>query len=152
MLEIERKFLVKPEFWQPTNAGEVIAQGYLCALPERTVRVRIRDKRGYLTVKGKNQGISRAEYEYEIPVNEAEELLLICEQPLLSKRRYVENFDGFNFEVDVFAGANAPLILAEIELAAPDSPFPRPPWLGQEVSDDARYFNSYLARHPFGTW
>jgi len=152
MLEIERKFLVRTDLWKPSTNGEAIAQGYLSDVPERTVRVRIRGDKGYITVKGKNDGISRAEYEYEIPLKDAEELLKLCEPPILIKRRHVENVDGTIFEVDVFAGENAPLVLAEVELAEPSAPFPRPVWLGKEVSDDSRYYNSYLARHPYGLW
>lgn len=152
MWEIERKFLVKKAFWQPRSPGEEIAQGYLCMAPERTVRVRKRGERGFLTVKGKHDGIVRAEYEYEIPVDDAEELLRLCEPPILRKIRHEENFDGAVFEVDVFLADNAPLVLAEIELTRADEDFPRPPWLGVEVSDDERYFNSYLAHHPYGAW
>ena len=152
MLEIERKFLVKADLWQPLGQGDYIAQGYLCAEPGRTVRVRVRGDKGYLTVKGRTEGISRAEYEYEIPVGEAKEMLALCPPPVLTKTRHKEKWGEFIWEIDVFGGDNAPLILAEIELPAPDADFPRPPWLDREVSDDKRYFNSYLSAHPYGRW
>ena len=149
--EIERKFLVK-DSWQPQSAGIKIAQGYLSTVPERTVRVRIKGNRGYLTIKGKNQGISRAEYEYEIPVQDAEELLQLAEQPILVKTRYLEKQGDFTWEVDVFAGENQGLVVAEIELPAEDAEFSRPAWLGQEVSGDVRYYNANLIKCPFSLW
>lgn len=149
--EIERKFLVK-KGWRPQSKGVRIAQGYLSSVPERTVRVRVKGEKGYLTVKGRNEGIRRAEYEYEIPLADAEAMLSLCEQPLIEKRRCLEPFDGFTWEVDVFAGANEGLIVAEIELPAEDTPFEKPAWLGAEVSGDARYYNSSLIRHPYRDW
>lgn len=149
--EIERKFLVK-DGWQPTAAGTRIAQGYLSAVPERTVRVRVRGGRGYLTVKGKNTGISRAEFEYEVPLADAEAMLQLCAQPLIEKTRYLVPQGELCWEVDVFAGANTGLIVAEIELPTPDTPFARPAWLGAEVSADPRYYNSSLQRHPYNEW
>ena len=103
--EIERKFLVK-EGWQPQTEGVRIAQGYLSSVPERTVRVRIKGEKGFLTVKGRNEGTRRAEFEYEIPLLDAEAMLALCEQPLIEKRRFLESYGGFTWEVDVFAGAN----------------------------------------------
>ena len=149
--EIERKFLVK-DSWQPQSAGIKIAQGYLSTVPERTVRVRIKGNRGYLTIKGKNQGISRAEYEYEIPRQDAEEMLQLAEQPILVKTRYLEQQGEFTWEVDVFAGENQGLVVAEIELPAEDAEFSRPAWLGQEVSGDVRYYNANLIKCPFSLW
>lgn len=149
--EIERKFLVGAD-WQPQGEGVRIAQGYLCAVPERTVRVRVKGADGYLTVKGKNEGICRAEYEYRIPLQEAEELLGLCEGPVLEKTRYREKVAGHLWEVDVFAGENAGLVVAEVELASPEESFVRPHWLGQEVSGDARYYNSNLSRNPYCRW
>lgn len=149
--EIERKFLVK-DSWQPQSEGIKIAQGYLSTVPERTVRVRIKGNRGYLTIKGKNQGISRAEFEYEIPVQDAEELLQMAEQPILVKTRYLEQQGDFTWEVDVFAGENQGLVVAEIELPAEDAEFSRPAWLGQEVSGDVRYYNANLIKCPFSLW
>ncbi len=149
--EIERKFLVK-DSWQPQSEGIKIAQGYLSTVPERTVRVRIKGDKGYLTIKGKNQGISRAEFEYEIPVQDAEELLQLAEQPILVKTRYLEKQGDFTWEVDVFAGENQGLVVAEIELPAEDAEFSRPAWLGQEVSGDVRYYNANLIKCPFSLW
>lgn len=149
--EIERKFLVK-EGWQPQHEGMRIAQGYLSSVPERTVRVRIKGNQGYLTVKGRNEGIQRLEFEYEIPREDAEALLRLCERPLIEKTRYLEQVGGFTWEIDVFAGDNAGLCVAEIELPAVDTPFEIPTWVGQEVSGEARYYNSSLIRHPYRLW
>ena len=149
--EIERKFLVQPG-WRPTGAGERIAQGYLCSVPERTVRVRLRAGRGYLTVKGRNQGIARAEYEYEIPADDAEAMLALCEPVIIDKTRYIVKVAESVYEVDVFAGANDGLVVAEIELPSVEAPFVRPQWLGPEVSGDPRYYNSALAHHPYREW
>lgn len=149
--EIERKFLVK-EGWRPQANGVRIAQGYLSTVPERTVRVRIKGEKGYLTVKGRNAGIRRAEYEYEIPLADAEAMLALCEQPLIEKRRYLVPYEGYTWEVDVFAGANEGLVVAEIELPAEDAAFAKPDWAGAEVSGDARYYNSSLIRHPYREW
>ena len=149
--EIERKFLVK-DSWQPQSAGIKIAQGYLSTVPERTVRVRIKGEKGYLTIKGKNVGVSRAEYEYEIPRLDAEEMLQLAEQPILVKTRYLEQQGEFTWEVDVFAGENQGLVVAEIELPTEDAEFSRPAWLGQEVSGDVRYYNANLIKCPFSLW
>lgn len=149
--EIERKFLVK-EGWQPQNKGTRIAQGYLSSAPERTVRVRIRGSKGYLTVKGKNTGIRRAEFEYEIPLVDAEAMLALCETPPVEKTRYLEEYEGYTWEIDIFAGANAGLKVAEIELPAEDTAFKKPDWAGVEVSGDARYYNSSLSLHPYQQW
>lgn len=149
--EIERKFLVQPG-WRPTGDGERIAQGYLCSVPERTVRVRLRAGRGYLTVKGRNQGIARAEYEYEIPADDAEAMLALCEPVIIDKTRYIVKVEESVYEVDVFAGANDGLVVAEIELPSVEAPFVRPQWLGPEVSGDPRYYNSALAHHPYSEW
>jgi adenylate cyclase len=149
--EIERKFLVKDN-WQPQAAGITIAQGYLSTVPERTVRVRIKGDKGYLTIKGKNQGISRAEFEYEIPLADAEELLKLAEQPILSKVRYLEQHGNRLWEIDVFAGENQGLVVAEVELPDEQAEFSRPDWLGQEVSGDVRYYNANLIKFPFSLW
>ena len=150
-VEIERKFRVRAG-WRPDGAGEEIAQGYLCSVPERTVRVRIKGEKGYLTVKGRNAGIRRAEYEYEIPLADAEAMLALCEHPLIEKRRYLVPYEGYTWEVDVFAGANEGLVVAEIELPAEDAAFAKPDWVGAEVSGDARYYNASLIRHPYRDW
>lgn len=150
-MEIERKFLVK-DSWQPQGEGLRIAQGYLSTVPERTVRVRLKGEKGYLTIKGKNQGISRAEFEYEIPRQDAEAMLALAEQPILSKIRYLERHGDDLWEIDVFAGENEGLVVAEIELAAEQADFSRPAWLGQEVSGDVRYYNANLIKNPFSLW
>lgn len=149
--EIERKFLVQTS-WQPQDEGIKIAQGYLSTVPERTVRVRIKGDKGYLTIKGKNQGISRAEFEYEIPIGDAEELLKLAEQPILSKTRYLEQHGNRLWEIDVFAGENQGLVVAEVELPDEQADFSRPDWLGQEVSGDVRYYNANLIKNPFSLW
>ncbi len=150
--EIERKFLVNQEIWKPKDKGSHIVQGFLCTVPERTVRVRIRDREAWLTIKGKNEGICRAEYDYPIPVADAEELMLLCEPVVIEKRRYLERFEGFLWEIDVFEGENTGLVMAEIELPTAETCFRRPEWVGQEVSDDCRYYNSSLSRHPYRKW
>lgn len=150
-VEIERKFLVR-EGWQPQHEGVRIAQGYLSSVPERTVRVRIKGKKGYLTVKGRNEGIRRAEFEYEIPAADAEAMLKLCEQPPVEKTRYLEAYAGHTWEIDIFAGVNAGLRVAEIELPAEDTAFRKPDWAGREVSGDSRYYNSSLSHHPYQEW
>ena len=149
--EIERKFLVQAS-WKPQDEGIKIAQGYLSTVPERTVRVRIKGDKGYLTIKGKNQGISRAEFEYEIPIGDAEDLLKLAEQPILSKTRYLEQHGNRLWEIDVFAGENQGLVVAEVELPDEQAEFSRPDWLGQEVSGDVRYYNANLIKKPFSLW
>lgn len=154
-VEIERKFRVR-EGWRPDGAGEEIAQGYLSSVPERTVRVRLRGGRGYLTVKGKNGGedaARRAEFEYEIPAADARALLALAEPGVIEKERFlVPAADGHTWEVDIFHGENEGLVVAEIELGAEDEPFARPDWLADEVTGDARYYNSSLARTPYRLW
>lgn len=154
-VEIERKFRVR-EDWQPDGTGEAIAQGYLSSVPERTVRVRLRGERGYLTVKGKNGGedaARRAEFEYEIPAADARAMLALAEPGVIEKTRYlVPAADGHTWEVDVFHGENEGLVVAEVELGAEDEVFARPAWLAAEVTGDARYYNSSLARRPYRLW
>lgn len=154
-VEIERKFRVRAG-WRPDGAGEEIAQGYLSSVPERTVRVRLRGGRGYLTVKGKNGGADaarRAEFEYEIPAADARALLALAEPGVIEKERFlVPAADGHTWEVDIFHGENEGLVVAEIELGAEDEPFARPDWLADEVTGDARYYNSNLARTPYRLW
>lgn len=149
--EIERKFLVK-ESWQPQAEGIQIAQGYLSTVPERTVRVRIKGDKAFLTIKGRNHGISRAEFEYEIPLKEAQELLALAEQPVLNKVRYLEKHGDFIWEIDVFAGENEGLVVAEIELPTEEMEFVKPDWLGEEVSGDVRYYNANLIKTPYNLW
>jgi CYTH domain-containing protein len=149
--EIERKFLVVGEDWKRAPA-DAFAQGYLNRDPQRTVRVRIARGAAWLTVKGANRGAVRAEFEYAVPVADAEQLLALCDGPLVRKLRRVVVHEGATWEVDEFLGDNAGLVVAEIELAHEDQPFARPPWLGAEVTHDARYFNSNLAAAPFSSW
>jgi CYTH domain-containing protein len=152
--EIERKFLVRRDVWRADSArGTAYRQGYLSDDPARTVRVRLAGAKATLTIKGVTRGIERAEFEYEIPPEDAVVLLeTLCIRPLIEKTRYRLDHGGRTWEVDVFAGDNAGLIVAEIELPSADAQLELPPWVGAEVSDDARYFNSNLAKHPYTTW
>ena len=149
--EIERKFLVKGNGWSQ-GQGIHICQGYLNRDKERTVRVRILGDKAFLTIKGMNIGAIRAEYEYEIPVSHAEELLQICDGVILEKNRHIVVYNGFIWEVDEFLGENKGLVVAEVELGSEDQSFDRPKWLGQEVTADPRYFNSNLCSHPYCKW
>lgn len=154
-LEIERKFLVKGNFKSAANESIVIIQGYLSSSPERTVRVRTWDKKAFLTIKGKTNstGTSRFEWEKEIPHEEALELLKICEPGIIHKTRFIVTIrEKLAFEVDEFYDENEGLIMAEIEVPNEDFPFEKPDWLGEEVTNDKRFYNSYLAKHPFKTW
>ncbi|QZA81391.1 CYTH domain-containing protein [Deefgea piscis] len=151
-VEIERKFLLKNDTWRSdVHRSTRIAQGYLCTDPERTVRVRVKGDAAFLTIKGKNSGISRSEFEYEIPLAEAVELLKLCPQ-VLDKTRHLLSIEQHTFEIDEFHGDNAGLIVAELELASENSTYPQPEWLGAEVSGDARYYNSALSITPFSRW
>ncbi|BCU07128.1 CYTH domain-containing protein [Allochromatium tepidum] len=153
-IEIERKFLVVGEGWRD-RVGDAtrLVQGYLTEDARTTVRVRIRGETAWLTLKGASRGISRLEFEYPIPVDDAETLLReLAVSPLIEKTRYRVPHAGHLWELDVFAGANAGLVLAELELERVDEAFERPDWLGAEVSDDPRYFNVNLARHPYRDW
>lgn len=153
--EIERKFLVRGrEFITEAAESTDIVQGYLSSLPDRTVRIRIRGDKGFITIKGKagDSGIDRYEWEKEIMVEEARELLELCEPFPVKKTRHLVHYRGHLFEVDVFHGENDGLVMAEIELNAVDEPFERPPWLGEEVSHDPRYYNAFLSVKPFKSW
>jgi adenylate cyclase len=151
--EIERKFLVSGEAWRETAEGTRYRQGFLSTEPERTVRVRVAGPRGSITVKGKNVGARRAEFEYEIPVADAERMLdTLCQRPLIEKIRYTLPVGPHTWEIDVFEGSNAGLVVAEIELSSEDEAFEKPEWVGDEVTDDPRYFNSNLVANPYGTW
>lgn len=155
MIEIERKFLVNStDFIQQSHTQHNIAQGYLSSDPERTVRVRVKDEQGFLTIKGKSNatGTSRFEWEKEIALDEAQQLLLLCEKGVIEKTRYLVNVGKHLFEVDVFYGENDGLIVAEIELSDENETFEKPNWLGLEVTNDERYYNAYLSRHPFTDW
>lgn len=150
-VEIERKFKVKEHF-RPTDVGIEMAQGYLSRDPRRTVRIRIAGIQGFLTIKGETCGATRSEYEYEIPAEEARELLALCDTPLVEKTRYVEMFCGKRWEVDIFHGANEGLRVAEIELAAEAEEFALPEWVGDEVTGERRYYNAALIAHPYSAW
>lgn len=152
--EIERKFLVKGDFLNEVYNSEHIAQGYICSAPGRTVRVRIRGEKGFLTIKGPSneKGLSRYEFEKEITKEEASQLMLLCEPGVIDKVRHLIKAGKHTFEVDVFHGENEGLILAEIELQYEDEPFERPHWLGEEVSGNRRYYNSMLTKQPFTRW
>ena len=151
--EIERKFLVTDRSWKAGAAGAAFRQGYLSTAKERTVRVRVEGSRATLTIKGLTTGISRLEFEYEIPLPDATRMLDdLCERPLIEKTRYRIADGAHTWEVDEFHGDNEGLVVAEIELAAPDEPFKRPAWIGHEVSDDPRYFNANLIAQPYRTW
>lgn len=151
--EIERKFLVDvDEAWQNVS-GTVYRQGYLSTVKERTVRVRTIGDEGYLTIKGITVGATRLEYEYEIPADDANELLdELCERPIIEKKRRVIEFDGLKWEVDEFYGENTGLILAEVELDDEAQQVEKPPWIAAEVTDDPRYFNANLVDHPYSEW
>jgi adenylate cyclase len=160
-VEIERKFLVIGTAWKSEYGtaqqehrpfGRNLSQGYLSQNQQVTVRVRIDEAQGFLTVKGPTEGFRRAEFEYEIPLDDARELLELCRPRLIEKRRYVLEFGGHCWEIDEFMGENSGLVIAEIELPSEDTPFARPAWLGQEVSTDPRYRNSNLVNHPFQSW
>ena len=150
-IEIERKFLVVGDAWRAAPAL-AYAQGYLNRDPQRTVRVRVVRQQAWLTIKGANSGAVRAEFEYPIPVADAEQLLGLCDGPLVRKLRRQVEHAGHIWEVDEFQGDNAGLVVAEIELPAEDAAFERPDWLGAEVTHDPRYFNSNLASAPYRTW
>jgi adenylate cyclase len=152
--EIERKFLVKDGFKQNIDSSSRITQGYLSTVPQRIVRVRIKGDKGFITIKGVSNcsGISRYEWEKEIPVNEARELLSICESGIIDKTRYLVKVGNFTFEVDEFYGENQGLIIAEIELKSEEELFEKPDWLGEEVTGKKQYYNSKLAKNPFNKW
>lgn len=155
MIEIERKFLVTAiDFINESDVQFEIAQGYLSSHPERTVRVRIKGDKGYLTIKGKGNesGMSRLEWETEIPLDEAKKLLPLCEKGVIEKTRYLIKKGAHTYEVDIFHGENNGLIIAEIELTDEKDNFERPTWLGEEVTASDKYYNAYLSQKPFTTW
>ncbi|HEY6772911.1 MAG TPA: CYTH domain-containing protein [Oxalicibacterium sp.] len=152
-VEIERKFLVRSDAWKALAQGVAMRQGYLSTHPDRTVRVRIEGEIATLTIKGRTQGFSRGEWEYDIPLADAEALLSdICERPLIEKKRTRIVHEGMVWEVDEFFGDNLGLVVAEIELESETQSFARPDWLGEEVTGDARYFNSSLLKRPYTSW
>ncbi|MCI6328435.1 MAG: CYTH domain-containing protein [Bacteroidales bacterium] len=152
--EIEKKFLVAGEFKESAKKATRITQGYLSSVPERTVRVRVKGEKGYITVKGigNDSGASRFEWEKEIPVEDVRDLLKICEPGVIDKTRYLVDCDGHTFEVDEFYGDNDGLVVAEVELSDENEAFTRPSWLGEEVTGDKKYYNSMLMKNPYKNW
>jgi adenylate cyclase len=152
-LEIERKFLVTHDGWRRPGGGVRYRQGYLSTDPGRSVRVRSGAGRAFITIKGLTMNRTRPEYEYPIPLNDAEELLdRLCLKPLIEKTRHIVEHAGLRWEVDEFEGVNAGLVIAEVELAAADQRIQLPDWVGEEVTDDPRYYNASLIEHPYSTW
>ena len=155
MIEIERKYLVlSDDFKKEAFSKKRIKQGYLSSVPERTVRIRIKEDKAFLTIKGASNetGMSRFEWEKEIPVDEAEKLLLLCEKGIIDKTRFEIKKGLYVYEVDEFYGENDGLVMAEIELKSEHDSFEKPRWLGDEVTNDKRFYNSYLSKNPFSKW
>jgi adenylate cyclase len=152
--EIERKFLVLDDSWRTAGVRSIrMRQGYLSEGYERSVRVRTENDRAFINIKSSDDGIHRLEYEYEIPLHDAEEILeRIALRPLIEKTRYIVGHEGFEWEIDVFEGDNAGLVVAEVELPSADVRLPLPEWAGREVSDELRYYNVSLQKHPYCTW
>lgn len=153
--EIERKYLIQFKAWQQAKKNAEythISQGYLSLNPERTVRIRITKASALLTIKGITKGVSRSEFEYQIPLNDGLALLKICQGSIIKKRRYLLPYDNLIWEVDEFEGDNTGLIIAEVELESEDQIFTLPSWIKEEVSDDNRYYNANLVQHPFKDW
>ena len=152
-LEIERKFLVNSGRWKNLADGILYRQAYLSIGKERTVRVRVIGETGFLTIKGPTVGISRLEFEYEIPLDDAQHMLdELCKKPIIEKHRSKIEYGGLIWEVDEFHGANEGLVIAEVELESADQVIDLPDWVGEEVSGDPRYFNAALVGRPFNTW
>jgi adenylate cyclase len=152
MVEIERKFLITSAAYKKEAFSQNrIKQGYLSSVPERTVRVRVKGNKAYITIKGISNatGMSRFEWEKEIPINEAENLLLLCEKGIIDKTRFEVKIGIHTYEVDEFYGENEGLVIAEIELQSENETFEKPSWLGKEVTNDKRYYNSYLSNNPY---
>lgn len=152
--EIERKFLVKDDAWRTeAGEGERFRQGYMVGGERASVRVRVSGERAWLNIKSATIDVSRHEYEYEIPLADGEEMLdLLCEKPLIEKRRYWVPYEGHTWEVDCFEGENAGLVVAEVELSHPEESLTLPPWVSREVSHLPRYYNVCLVDHPFSRW
>ncbi|MGF6148580.1 Uncharacterized protein conserved in bacteria [Kingella potus] len=152
-VEIERRFLLADDSWRgEASAPRLLVQGYVSVEKERTVRVRIDGNKAWLTLKGYVSDITRSEFEYEIPLAHAREIFATMCPFCMEKRRYEIRVGGFVFEIDEYLGSNAPLALAEIELPSEDAAFPRPAWLGREITCDGRFTNAYLSRHPYAQW
>lgn len=151
--EIERKFLLKSNDWQKeADTGKKIMQGYLCSSEDSTTRVRVYGEKAFLTIKGKIVGISWVEFEYEIPVNDALELFNLCRKPLIQKTRFIAKKGNLKWEIDIFEGENEGLKFAEIELKSEDQYFEKPSWIGEEVTFEKRYYNSFLVNNPYKDW
>jgi len=151
--EIERKFLVANDAWRDQTEGKLYRQGYIPTIDARTVRIRTAGDKGFITLKGPVVNMSRPEFEYAIPLADAEEMLSsLCDPPLIEKYRYQLLIDDLLWEIDEFLGDNQGLLIAEVELASPEQPIRLPDWVGEEVTDNERYYNSHLARHPFCHW
>ena len=150
--EIERKFLVIRDDYRGSAKPNLIRQGYLCNEADRVIRVRIFNEQGFLTIKGRTDSITRAEYEYPIPYQDAEELMRLCLGTIIEKVRYEVNFRGWNWEVDEFHGQNQGLVVAEIELETENDTFAIPDWIGNEVTSDPKYLNANLVKKPFQSW
>ena len=150
--EIERKFLVDANKWTTTGQGTRLVQAYLGLDPFPIVRIRISGEKAFLTIKGPSKTISRPEFEYEVALNDAQEMLKLAISEPVEKTRYKVQHEGFIWDVDIFSGKNEGLIMAEIELSFENQCFARPDWLLQEVSGDGRFYNSYLSEHPFQEW
>ncbi len=152
--EIERKFLVKGDFKSFVTKEQRITQGYLSSVPERTVRVRLKGGKGFITIKGigSKSGASRYEWEKEIPTAEVNELLELCEPGVIDKTRFLVNVGKHTYEVDEFYGDNEGLIVAEVELSSEDEAFDKPEWLGEEVTGDVKYYNSMIMKNPYKNW
>lgn len=152
-LEIEKKFLITGDGWRVLGKGKEYCQGYLSSRDGTTVRVRIIEERGIITIKGPNEKGSKAEFEYDIPLADARDMLdNLCRKPLIEKTRYKVPFGGFTWEVDEFKGDNEGLVFAEIELDSLDQVFEKPDWIGREVTDDGKYYNSNLVAYPYKDW
>jgi CYTH domain-containing protein len=151
-VEIERKYLVVGDEWRRHTRGEVLRQGYLSTVKERTVRIRTAGEHAWLTIKGLTVDATRSEFEYPIPLSDAEEMLELCEQPIIEKTRHVVDAGGLRWEIDEFDGANRGLIVAEVELEESDQAIDLPNWIGAEVTDDPRYYNANLIAHPYSVW
>ena len=153
-IEIERKFLVKDDSWrQQADAGTHYRQGYLIGAKQASVRVRIEGDKAFLNIKSMTLGVTRQEYQYPLPPDEAQEMLdTLCEKPLVEKTRYKIQHGGHEWEIDVFAGDNTGLVVAEVELQSEQEAIELPRWVGVEVSADPRYYNVNLVKHPYSTW
>lgn len=152
-VEIERRFLLRDDSWRKLVAEpQILQQGYMTVDKACTIRVRVVGERAWLTLKGYISDVSRHEFEYEIPLFDAQTMLATMCPFKIEKHRYTIECDGFVFEIDEFFGENAPLVVAELELSSEDMVYPQPAWLGDEITSDGRFTNAYLSKHPFGSW